>query len=60
MRSEVTTKARLNLKIEADLKEWIQEYVKRHGTSVSQLIREYFRVLRLQEESQDEEHVSQI
>jgi hypothetical protein len=59
-RRRYVAKSRLNLKLESELKDWVQEYAKRNGTSISQMIREYFRLLKLKEESQDEEHVSQI
>lgn len=55
-----TVKARLNLKIDEDLKDWIMEYAKRNGTDVTKLITEYFIFLRRQEEAQANEYVEQI
>ena len=49
--------ARLNLKIEAELKEWIKNYADRHGTDVTKLVVGYFLFLRRKEE---DEWVEQI
>jgi len=56
----VTVKARLNLKIEGDLKEWVMDYAKRCNTDVTKLITEYFIFLRKQEQQQESEYVDQI
>lgn len=53
-RKGTTVKARLNLKIEEDLKDWVMDYAKRNGTDVTKLITEYFIYLRRREESADE------
>jgi hypothetical protein len=55
-----TVKARLNLKIEEDLKDWVMDFAKRNGTDVTKLITEYFIFLRRQEENQDNEYAKQI
>jgi hypothetical protein len=59
-KSSVTVKARLNLKIDGDLKEWVMSYAKRSGTDVTKLITEYFIYLRKQEENQNVDFVEQI
>jgi hypothetical protein len=56
--SGMTIKARLNLKIDPELKDWAKEYARRHGTDVTKLITEYFLYLRRQEAEQ--EYVDQI
>lgn len=49
-RKGVTTKARLNLKLDEELLEWAKGYAKEHGTNVSTLVRDYFVFLRQQEQ----------
>lgn len=44
-------KARLNLKIESELKEWAMEYARRRGTNLTKLICVYLNHLREQEEN---------
>lgn len=53
-------KARLNLKIDEGLKDWVMDYAKRSGTDVTKLITEYFLFLRHQEEVQNAEYVEQM
>jgi antitoxin component of RelBE/YafQ-DinJ toxin-antitoxin module len=54
-------KARLNLKIDEDLKNWAHAYAKRSGTTVTQIICAYFRHLRQEEQKVlNEELVEQI
>ena len=61
MRKGVSVKTRLNLLIDADLKEWAMEYAKRHDTTVTSLITDHFRHLRnLEESEQHEDIVDQI
>lgn len=60
MAKGMTVKARLNLKIDSDLKDWAMEYAKRRGTDVTKLITEYFIYLREQEQRQEAEYVEQI
>lgn len=60
MAKGVTVKSRLNLKIDSELKDWIMEYAKQHGTDVTKLITEYFIFLREQERQQEAEFVEQI
>lgn len=38
----VNIKARLNLKLDQGLKDWIMQYAERRGTTVSNLIRDHF------------------
>lgn len=52
-------KARLNLKIDARLKDWAKEYAERHGTDITKLLCEYLIALRHQEQS-DQIDVEQI
>jgi hypothetical protein len=60
-RKGVTTKARLDMKIDRDLKEWVQDYAKRINTSVSRLVRDYFLHLQhLEEEEKNKDTVPQI
>lgn len=59
-RDGVTIKARLNLKIPEDLKEWAKDYAHRHGTDVTRMICDYFRYLRDEEQKQEREYVDQI
>lgn len=57
----VTTKARLDMKIDSDLKEWVQDYAKRTNTTVSRLVRDYFLHLQfLEEEEKNKDTVPQI
>jgi len=56
----ITTKARLNLKIDEGLKEWAKAYAKRHGTDVTKMITAYFMHLREEERKQSSEFVDQI
>jgi hypothetical protein len=61
VRKGVSVKTRLNLLIDADLKEWAMEYAKRHDTTVTRLITDHFRHLRnLEESEQHEDIVDQI
>jgi hypothetical protein len=53
-------KARLNLKIDKELKRWVMEYAKKRGTDVTKLITEYFIFLREREQRQDVEYIEQI
>ena len=53
-RVEINIKARLNLKLDQDMKEWVMLYANRHGTTVSNLIRDYFVQLRKDVESRTE------
>ena len=55
----VSVKARLNMKIDKDLKAWIMDYAKRCGTDVTKLITEYFIYLR-EREKRSAEWVDQI
>lgn len=48
-------KARLNLKIDARLKEWAREYAKRRGSDVTKLICEYLIALKAHDERQEAE-----
>jgi hypothetical protein len=60
-RKGVTTKARLNLKLDEDLLEWAKGYAKEHGTNVSTMVRDYFIYLRQQEQARvNAECVSQV
>ena len=43
-------KARLNLKIDAQLKEWAQDYATRHGVDITKLLCSYLLALRKQEQ----------
>lgn len=45
----LTVKARLNLKIPEDLKNWATKFAKDQGTTVTELIVNYFRFLREEE-----------
>ena len=38
MRSGITVKARLNLKIDADLKDWAMRYASRKGVTITDVI----------------------
>jgi len=56
----VTVKSRLNLKIDSDLKDWVMEYARRRGLTVTDLITNYFAYLREQERREDQEMVPQV
>jgi len=58
--NSVTVKARLNLKIDRDLKDWAMDYARRRRKTVTVLITDYFSYLREQEERMDRELVDQI
>jgi len=61
VRKGVSVKTRLNLLIDADLKEWAMEYAKRNKTTVTSMITDHFRHLRrLEEAEQHEDIVDQI
>jgi hypothetical protein len=60
MPGSVTVKSRLNLKIDHDLKEWAMFYAKKRGTTVTDLITNYFAFLREEEQRQDREVVPQV
>ena len=49
----VTTKARIDMKIDADLKAWVKDYASRAGTTVTDLVRNYFIYLRQKEEEME-------
>lgn len=53
-------KARLNLKLDKELKDWAMRYAKQRGTDVTKLITEYFIYLRQRERQQESEYVEQI
>jgi len=59
-RKGVTIKARLNLKIDADLKDWAKVYAKRRGRDITTLICDYLRFLKKKEEDTQKEIVEQI
>lgn len=50
-------KARLNLKIDIDLKEWAMDYARRNNTDVTRMITDHFRNLREIEQSELHEDV---
>lgn len=54
MENGITIKARLNLKIDKELKEWAMEYAKRMGTDVTKLITSYFISLRAMEKAAED------
>lgn len=57
----VTVKARLNLNIDSDLKDWAMEYAHRHNTTITTIICAFFRQLMDAEtKSSNEELVEQI
>ena len=39
-------KVRLNIRLEEDLKQYMQDYAIRHGQTISSIVREYFLKLR--------------
>lgn len=55
----ITVKARLNLKIDSDLKKWATDYASKQDTTVTELIVGYFRYLR-ELEQREEDLVEQI
>jgi len=59
-RKGVTIKARLNLKIDAGLKDWARDYARRQGKDITSLICEYLHLLRLEEQQTQREVVEQI
>jgi hypothetical protein len=62
MGNGVTTKSRLNLLIDSDLKEWAKDYAKRNGKSVTDMITGYFLYLRQREQDEErrDEYVEQV
>jgi hypothetical protein len=59
-KAQVDIKARLNLKLDRELKGWVMTYAEEQGTSVSTLIRNYFVRLRHAAEQRNKEPVDQI
>lgn len=59
-RKGVTVKARLNLKIDASLKEWARSYARRHGKDITALICEYLLYLQKVEQDAHSDVVEQI
>lgn len=57
---KVLVKARLNLKIDSDLKDWAVEYAGKMGMTVTDLIVNYFRFLREESMREDKDLVEQI
>jgi len=57
---ELLVKARLNLKIDSDLKDWAVEYANKMGMTVTDLIVTYFRFLREESMREDQDLVEQI
>ena len=55
-----TAKSRLNLKLDAALKDWVMVYVQRRGITVTDLIVNYFSYLREQEQREEREMVPQV
>lgn len=51
--SGVVTKARIDMKIDPDLKFWVQDYARRMGTTVTDLIKNYFIHLRTKEQEME-------
>lgn len=49
------TKARLNLKIDPQLKDWAKLYAEQRGTDITKLICEYLLALKAHDESQHAE-----
>ena len=58
-KSQVDIKARLNLKLDRDLKNWVMQYASSSGTTVSNLIRDFFTQLQ-RREARHAEGVEQI
>lgn len=54
----VTTKARMDMKIDNALKEWVQDYARRKHTSVSSLVRDFF--IRLKQFEDEEKHADGV
>ena len=50
--SGMVLKARLNLKIDSDLKDWAKDYARRRGVDITKLLCEYLIYLREQEKKQ--------
>jgi len=48
----VTTKARIDMKIDTDLKLWVKDYAREKGTTVTDLVKNYFIFLREKEEEE--------
>lgn len=60
-RAQINIKARLNLKLDSELKDWVMQYAERKGTTVSTLIRNYFvHLYETEEDKSFREVVSQI
>lgn len=57
--AKVNVHARLDLKIEQDLKDWVVAYAKRKKTTVTSLVCGYFAELKVDEE-REKELVEQI
>lgn len=53
-------KVRLNLKIEADLRNWLMEYARRHNTTATSVICNCLQSLREVEEKTQNDFVEQI
>jgi len=53
-------KVRLNLKIDADLRNWAMAYAQRHGKTVTSVICECLQAVRSAEERSANEYVEQI
>jgi len=49
----VTTKARIDMKIDTDLKAWVKQYAHRKGTTVTDLVKNYFIFLREKEQEME-------
>lgn len=58
----ITIKTRLDMRIDPELKDFIKEYARRHHTTVTDLVTNYFTFLRKQEEESEklDEAVEQI
>ena len=48
-------KSKLTLRLDADLKEQAKRFAEEHGTSVSQLVEDYFRLLQARGDREDPE-----
>lgn len=59
-RRVVGEKRRLNLKLDGDLAEWVFDFAKRHDTSVTQLIIDFFKDMRVRELSRMAQDAEQI
>lgn len=60
VRGKVLIKARLNLKIERDLKEWAVQYVSRNSTTLTELITGYLEFIRERDTDENKDLVEQI